>query len=105
MLLDPSDDGSRNISVVLLGKPFQDRQRYFGPLQRYLGLFSVLAPQSENRLLSSLTGIAEQALVDIADLLHINVPEGKAPGLLALEAGGLERAQHVEHDPVGDGEQ
>ena len=100
VLLEPGDDGPDQVGVVgvRLGETLQDRQRD-------LGLLALLAAQPQDRLRGPGAGIAQQTLVDVADLLHVDVPEGQATGLLTLEAGGLKGAQHVEHDPVGDGEQ
>ncbi len=47
-------------------------------------------------------GVAEQAFVDVADLLDVDVAEGDPPGGLAPELGHLHRSQHLEHDPVAD---
>ena len=100
MLLEPGDE--RFGEVGILGVPLRELVQH---RQRDLGLLTFLAEQAESCLLGTGTGVAEQALVDVADLLHVDIPEGQAPGLLALEAGDLQRAQHVEHDSVGNGEQ
>ena len=39
-----------------------------------------------------LAGVTEQALVDVADLLDVDVPEGDAPGGLSLQPGHLDGA-------------
>ena len=46
--------------------------------------------------------VAEQALVDVADLLDVDVAERDPPRGLALELGHLHRAQHLQHHPVAD---
>ena len=65
------------------------------------GSTPVGALESDVGLVDPVGGVAEQTLVDVADLLDVDVAEGDAPGF-ALDVGDLHRAQDVQHDAVGD---
>lgn len=59
------------------------------------------ALQADHDLLGVTSRVAEQALVDVADLLHVQLTEGDLP-VLAPDLGVLHRPEHVEHGAVVD---
>ena len=67
-----------------------------------LGLLALLADETEDDVvLDDPAGVAEQALVDVADLLDVDVAE-RDPARSPLDDGGLHGLEHVQHHPVGD---
>ena len=69
-----------------------------------LGLLAGLADQADGDLLDVLAGVAEQPLVDVADLLDVDVAEGNPPSRFSRQAGELDSAQDLQHHPIGDGD-
>ena len=76
--------------------------RLFQPGERDLGLLAFLADEADRDFLDVPAGVAEQALVDVADLLDVDVAEGDAPGGLTGELGHLDGPQDLQHHPVAD---
>ena len=99
MTLDPRDDrlGRGGIGAVLLEQVIERVERDFG-------LNTVAADEADNDLVTSATGVAEQPLVDIADLFHVNVAERDPAGVLTLDPGRLDGVEHVQHHAVTHGE-
>ena len=70
--------------------------------ERDLRLLALLPDQADDDLVARPGRVAEQALVDVADLLDVDVAEGDPPRGLAPQLGDLGGAQDLQHDAVGD---
>ena len=90
---------SAKAASVALARP----QRFEGA-ERDLGFLALLADEADGDLFHVGAGVAEQALVDVADLLDVDVAERDPTGGLAPEPGDLDGAERLDHDPVADGD-
>ena len=70
--------------------------------ERDLRLLALLPDEADDDLVDVRAGVAEQALVDVADLLDVDVAEGDPPRGLAAQLGHLDGAEDLQHDPVAD---
>ncbi len=73
--------------------------------ERDLLLAAGLADQADDRPVGPEPLVGQQALVDVADLLHVELAERQGAALAAAAAADLDvlhRAQHVQHGPVVD---
>ena len=80
----------------------RDAREVFEHGERDLRFLALLADEADRDLLDVLAGVAEQALVDVADLLDVDVAERDAPCWLAWELGHLDGLEDLQHDPVAD---
>ena len=97
VLLHPGQDrgGDGLVVDVLVGEVVEHGERD-------LGFGARLADQADDRLGGEGAGVAEQALVDVADLLDVDVAERDRPPPLPLDVGHLDGVQHLHHHPVID---